>query len=157
MGLLDSLLGAAQQPAVQDFIKRYEQGAPWEGISHEEAVTRYQQVATQIPHDQYVAAAEEAFARLTPEQRMQFGKSLQARAQQQNVDVPGLTSADRTPQDPSSLATITSRLRQQSPGILSQLVGGAGGQDMNPVAKAAVAGIAAIAMKRMMGAPGGAP
>ena len=88
---------------------------------------------------------------------MQFGKSLQARAQQQNVDVPGLTAADRTPQDPSSLATITSRLRQRSPGILSQLVGGAGGQDMNPVAKAAVAGIAAIAMKRMMGARGGAP
>ena len=95
---------------MHDFIKRYEQGAPWEGISHEEAVTRS-----------------------------------------------GLTAADRTPQDPTSLATITSRLRQRSPGILSQLVGGAGGQDMNPVAKAAVAGIAAIAMKRMMGARGGAP
>jgi hypothetical protein len=150
MGLLDSLLGAAQQPALQDFIRRYEQGAPWDGISHDEAVSRYQQVARQIPREDYIAAAEEAFSRLTPEQRTQFGKLLQDRAQQQNVQLPEMgDERGQIPQDPKSLAMLTSSMRQQQPGSVSQLLGGAGG-GMNPLAKAALAGIAAMAVKRMM-------
>ncbi|HYZ90093.1 MAG TPA: hypothetical protein VE620_12415 [Myxococcales bacterium] len=156
MGLLDTLVGAAQQPALQDFIRRYEQGAPWDGISHDEAVCRYQQVAGQIPHEDYVAAAEEAFSRLTPEQRAQFGRLLQDRAQQQNVQLPEMGGdGGQVPQDPRSLAMLTSRMRQQQPGIVSQLLGGAGG-GMNPLAKAALAGIAAMAVKRMMTAHEGA-
>ncbi len=60
--------------------------------------------------------------------------------------------------DPRQLARMTSQYRQQDPGGLASLFGGGGGGgggmgDMlsNPLAKAALGGVAAIAMKRMMG------
>ncbi len=60
-------------------------------------------------------------------------------------------------QDPNYLAQVTGRMDQQQPGLLGQLLGGAGGGAggqgalANPIAKAALAGIAAVAMKKMMG------
>ena len=57
------------------------------------------------------------------------------------------------------MARMTSRMRQQQPGGLGALLGGGGGGgggggmgDMlgNPLAKAAMAGIAAMAVKQMM-------
>ena len=63
-------------------------------------------------------------------------------------------------QDAGYLAQATGRLHQQQPGILGQLLGGAlggggggGNQGMleSPIAKAALAGIAAMAVKQMMG------
>ena len=65
MGLLQGLLGS-QREEFDDFVNRYDQGAPWDGISQEEAVSRYQQVATQVPPDVYEQSAEEAFSRLSP-------------------------------------------------------------------------------------------
>jgi len=58
-------------------------------------------------------------------------------------------------QDPRELARVTARLRQQQPGGLGSLLGGGGGGGMgdmlgNPLAKAALAGIAAVAVKKMM-------
>jgi len=51
---------------------------------------------------------------------------------------------------------MTSRMEQQQPGILGQLLGGAGGSGAGgmlskPLAMAALAGVAAMAVKRMMG------
>jgi hypothetical protein len=49
---------------------------------------------------------------------------------------------------------MTSRMEQQQPGILSQLLGGGGGGAGslldNPLAKAALAGVAAMAVKQLM-------
>jgi len=165
MDLLQQILGGGQQrQQYQDFSTRYEQGAPWDGIDDREAYDRYQQVAPQLPPQLYQESAQEAFARLTPQQRLQLGQYLQHQAQQQ-----GLSSfqdrnqdgIDDRYQDPGYLAQATSHLEQQQPGILGQLLGGAlgggssrsgGGQGMleSPVAKAAMAGIAAMAVKKMM-------
>jgi hypothetical protein len=46
MTMLDSLLGGGQKQELDDFVNRYDQGAPWEGISDQEAIGRYQQVAS---------------------------------------------------------------------------------------------------------------
>jgi hypothetical protein len=72
-------------------------------------------------------------------------------------------------QDPGYLSQMAGQMNQQQPGLLGQILsgalgsgmgggfgagmsGGTGGQGMlnNPVAKAALAGIAAIAVKKMM-------
>jgi hypothetical protein len=57
-------------------------------------------------------------------------------------------------QDPGYLAQATGRMEQQQPGILGQLLGGAAGGSPgmleSPIAKAALAGIAAMAVKKMM-------
>jgi hypothetical protein len=90
---------------------------------------------------------------------MQLAQYLQQQAQQQNVPFPHQGGTEAF-QDPGYLAQVTGQMHQQQPGILGQLLGsalggggGAGGQSMldSPIAKAALAGIAAMAVKQMMG------
>lgn len=173
MGLfegLQSLLGGAQggqqqqqRQDYQDFVRRYDQGSPWSGVSDQEAMQRYQQVAPRLSPQEYQESAQEAFARLSPQERLQLGQYLQQQARQQGVNVPDLNGdgIDDRLQDPAYLAQATGRMQQQQPGLLGQLLGGAAGggggaggvgQVMaNPLARAALAGIAAVAVKRMMG------
>ena len=176
MGLfegLQSLLGGRQGGAqqqrrdYQDFVGRYEQGAPWDGISDQEAAQRYQQVASRLSPQEYELSAEEAFARLSPQERLQLGRLLQQQARQRGVDAPDLNGdgIDDRLQDPGYLARAAGRTDQQQPGLLGQLLGagapggaqagwgaagGAGNLLSNPLAKAALAGIAAVAVGRVM-------
>src|ERR687886_474403 len=134
MGLFEALLGGrgGGQPPRQefeDFANRYEQGPPWAGISDQEAVQRYQQVAPHCSPEVYQQSAEEAFARMSPQERMQFAQYLRQRAQQQNVQIPDINQdgIDDRLQDPAYLAQVTSRMHQQQPGLLGQLLAGAVG------------------------------
>ncbi len=170
---LGSLLGGGQQQQqYRDFVQRYEQGHPSEGYSGQEVMQRYQTVAANASPELYQQSAEQAFARLTPQERQQFFQFLQQRAQQQGVPFQDLDRDgidDRMQQDPRALAQMTARMEQQQPGLLGQLLGGvlggpqssaqpggmgnAGGVGAmldNPVAKAALAGIAAMAVKNIM-------
>jgi hypothetical protein len=131
----------------QDFVSRYEQGPPYEGISDEEAYHNYRQVAGRLSPQEYEESAAEAFQRLSPQERMQFAQMLQQRAGGQFGGFQG--------DDPRELARVMSGYRQQDPGGLASLFRGGGGGmgDLlnNPLAKAAIGGMAAMAMKRMMG------
>ena len=159
MSFLESVLGGGQQrQEFQDFTQRYDQGPPWQGISDQEAYNRFQQVAPQLPPQTYQQSAQQAFERLSPQQRMQLGQYLQQQAQQQNVVFPHQGGTEAF-QDPGYLAQVTGQMHQQQPGVLGQLLGsalgggGGGGQSMleSPIAKAALAGVAAMAVKQMMG------
>lgn len=166
MNVLGNLFGGGQDADHHDFINRYEQGLPHEGYSDEEVSNRYQQVSRQVPQDVYQESAQEAFSRMSPQERMQFGQQMQQYSRQQNYNFPDLDQdgQDDRYQDPRYLAQATSRVHQQQPDMLSQLLGGATGGLMggggggnvfgNPLAKAAMAGIAAIAAKKMMGGGG---
>lgn len=166
MDLLQNLLGGGQQrQEYEDFMNRYDQGSPYDGISGDEAYRRYQQVAPQLPPDVYEDAARESFSRMSPQERMQFGQQLQQRSRQQGINFPDLNQdgIDDRYQDPNFLAQMTGRMHQQQPNLLGQLLGGgqqqqAGGGigDMlnNPLAKAALGGIAAMAVRRMMSGGG---
>ncbi len=151
LDFLQNLLGGTQQrQSYQDFVNRYQQGAPHEGYTDQEVVDRYNQVAPQLPPNVYQESAEQAFARLSPQERMEFGRWLQARAQQQNVSLPPMGNEQQW-QDPRVLAQTTTQLQQQQPDILSQLLGGHSGTVLdNPLAKAALAGIAAMAAQRIL-------
>jgi hypothetical protein len=174
MGLfegLQSLLGGnqgsqggqqQQRQEYQDFVRRYEDGPPWTGVSDQEATQRYQQVAPQLSPQEYQQSAQEAFSRLSPQERQQFGEYLRQQARQQGVSIPDLNrdGVDDRLQDAGHLAQVTSQLHQQQPGLLGNLLGRSGGAAQggdplqnilaNPLAKAALAGIAAVAVKRMM-------
>ena len=156
MDLLGQLLGGGQRrEEYQDFVNRYDTGAPWDGISDQEAYSRYQQVAPQLPPQMYQESAQEAFSRLTPQQRLQLGQHLQQQTRQQGYNVPDLNrdGIDDRLQDPAYLARATGQLHRQQPGILGDLLGGGGGGQgtlQSPIAKAALAGIAAVAVKKMM-------
>jgi hypothetical protein len=125
MNMLEQLLGGGQQrQEYQDFTQRYDQDPPWQGISDQEAQSRFQQVAPQLRPDLYQQSAQQAFERLSPQQRMQLGQYLQQQAQQQSVPFPHQGGTDAF-QDPGYLARVTGRMHQQQPGILGQLLGSA--------------------------------
>ena len=163
MDLLGSVFGGQQKQEYEDFSTRYEQGAPWDGISDDEAYNRYSQVAPQLPPDVYQQSARESFSRLSPQQRMELGQHIAQRAPQYGVSFPDLNQDGRDDrlQDPDYLAQMTGRIHQQQPGLLGQILGGAGGGAggggqgggmlQSPIAKAALGGIAAMAFKQMTG------
>ena len=154
MNLFENLFGGQQRQEAEDFLNRYQRGHPSEGYSEEEVMQHYQTATGSVPDDIYEQSAEESFARLSSQERKEFFQFLRQRAQQQvaqdftdfNQD-----GVDDRYQDPHELAQLTTRIRRQQPGFLEQLLGG-GGQGMlsNPLAKGALAGIAAMAMRKKM-------
>jgi hypothetical protein len=164
MGILDDLRGGQRKKDFQDFVNRYDQGHPSEGYSDEEVLQRYKDVAHAVPPDQYARAAQEALARLSPEERAEFVRMLQERAQARNVPLP-----ERMESNPKDLGSVLTDLHQ-TPGRLRDLLGGgtpapgqgAGAQAQggglgsltsilgSPLAKAALAGIAAMVARKVM-------
>jgi secreted protein with Ig-like and vWFA domain len=103
MNLLQDLLGGGQKKEeYQDFVNRYQQGQPSEGYTGQEAAQRYQQVATQLPPAAYQQAAEQAFAQMSPEQRMQLAQMLQQQAMQQGSSSPPCRCRLNTIKTPAS-------------------------------------------------------
>ena len=153
-GFLQNLLGGGQQrQEYQDYVNRYDQGHPSQGYSNQEVADRYQQVARQLPPDVYQQSAEEAFNRMSPQERQEFGRYLQQRAQQQGMSFPDMNQdgVDDRLQDPRELARMTTRMHEQQPDMLSQLLGGKSGTALdNPMVKAAAAGIAAMAARKIL-------
>lgn len=170
MTFLQNMFGGNQDAErdYRDFVNRYEQGSPHEGYSDEEVLNRYQQVSRQLPPDLYQESAQEAFSRMSPQERMQFAQYLQQQTQQQNYNFPDVDhdGQDDRYQDPNYLARATGRMHQQQPDLLSQVFSGVAGNSLggqrggnilnNPLAKGAMAGIAALAMKKLMNRGGSA-
>jgi hypothetical protein len=127
MGLTDMLQDSGRRGQIEDFVKRYDQGQPWEGISDDEATQRHDEVASQLDDVEYEESAREAFQKLEPKERREVARSLQ----QGETD------------DPSELARATTQARKEQPDLLKDLMG-------NPALKGAVAGIAAQAAKRFL-------
>jgi len=157
--LLERLVGGPEKRTeYNDFIDRYDRGSPYDSIPDHEAAQRYQQVAPGLSSDQYRDSAEEAFSRMSPQERGEFSRWLRTRASQQGVSVQDYDLNDdgiddRVQNDPGELARMTTSVREQQPNILEQLMGGGGtgGTFDNPIAKVAFAGIAAFAAQRLMG------
>lgn len=151
MGLLEGLLGAVGQQGAGDFIQRYERGSPWDGVGDRETLDHYGRVAGALGPEEYRQSAEATFSRFSPDERRQYGQHLAQQARQQDFGVP---DDARAYEDPRALADMTAQLHGAGPGVLRGLLGGGaggGGALANPLAKAALAGIAAMAMKRVMG------
>jgi hypothetical protein len=160
MGILDDLLdGGQRQKDYRDFVNRYEQGAPSEGYSDQEVLKRYSEVSHAVPSDQYAKAAQEALGKLSPEERAAFVKILQERAAAR-----GVTLSREVQSGPKELGQVLTDLHQK-PGQLRDILGGDDIQPQgqaqgsspigdllaSPMAKAVLAGIAAMVVKRYMG------
>ena len=158
MDLLQGLMGGGQRQQFEDFANRYERGAPWDDINDDEAMSHYQQVAPRLSRQDYEESAYESFSRLSPDQRRQFGQYVAQRAPEYGVSFPdvNMDGQDDRLQDRRFLAQMTGRIHEQQPGLLGQLLGGGGGGGLgggmlqSPIAKAALGGIAAMAVRRMM-------
>ncbi len=159
MDMLQNLLGGGQKrQEYEDFVGRYDQGAPYEGISDDEAISRHDEIASHVSDDDYELSAQEAFERLSPQERKELAGMLRQHGRQRQVDLGEFDDDDdERDADPRQLARMTRHVRKQQPNMMSQLLGAAGGGGGggmggmlgNPVAKAALAGVAAMAAKKM--------
>jgi hypothetical protein len=164
-------LGGSQQDH-QDFVERFRRGP--RAVSDEEAASRYEEVAPNLPPEVYQQSAQEVFAQLTPEQRMQLGQAWIQSARQQGQSFPDINQdgIDDRLQDPDYLAQTATQVQQKQPGLLSQLLGGGrpapsggapapsrlssagmGGMLGSPMAKGILGGIAAAGLMNMLSGP----
>ena len=161
MNLLEMLMGSSQtREGFKDFLNRFEEGPPAEGYEDQEVLDRYGEVAHRASPSDYEEAARDAFGRLSQADQEEFGQLLAGRAQSRRLDLPGLTPTQGQGfGDVDWLANITSQIHQQ-PGLLRDLLGGltgnretssSGGILSSPLAKAALAGIAAMLVKKVLG------
>src|SRR5215212_10091618 len=116
-------LGGSHQDQ-KDFVDRFRQEP--RAVSDEEAASRYEQVVPNLPPDVYQQSAQEVFAQLTPEQRMQLGQALVQSARQQGQSFPDVNrdGIDDRMQDPDYLAQTATQVQQEQPGLLGRLFGG---------------------------------
>jgi hypothetical protein len=158
MGILDELTGGGKrQKEYRDFVDRYQQGDPSEGYSDQEVLKRYGEVSHAVPPDQYAQAAQEALSKLSPEERAEFVKMLQDRAAARGVTLPGKMAPE-----PKELGQVLTDLHKK-PGQLRDMLGGGAAEPQeqasspitdiltSPMAKAVLAGIAAMVVKGVMG------
>jgi hypothetical protein len=160
MVILEDVLGGGQRhKEYSDFVDRYQQGEPSQGYSDQEVLKRYGEISHAVPADQYAQAAQEALSKLSPEDRAVFMKMLQDRAAAKGITLPGKVTPE-----PKELGQVITDLHKK-PGQLRDMLGSAAAQpqeqgsasnpisDMlsSPMAKAVLAGIAAMVVKRVMG------
>ena len=162
MSLMEMLSGGSpRRQEYEDFVQRYDQGEPWDGISDDEAASRHDEIQQHLSDDDYELSAREAFERLNPQQRREMARMLRANGRQHGVRFDeDDDDDDERDTDPRRLARMTRKARKQKPDMIGQLLGGGGGRGGggggggmmgNPLAKAALGGVAAMAAKRMFG------
>jgi hypothetical protein len=114
-----------------------------------------------VSPDQYAQAAQEALSKLSPEERAAFVKMLQDRAAARGVTLPRQVAPE-----PKDLGQVLTGLHAK-PGQLRDMLGGGAAQPQeqasgsspitdiltSPMAKAVLAGIAAMVVKRVMSRP----
>jgi hypothetical protein len=147
----------------RDFVNRYEQGPPSEGYGNDEVLRNYRAVTDRLSPEQYQEAAAESFSRLSKEERRQMRRAMKKKTGGR---------IDAASDDPRDLAKAASRFQQEesaSGGLASLFDFGGGGDDDqkrgglvdakrdeggdlldNPLAKAALAGVAAFAVKKFL-------
>ncbi len=175
MNFTNNFVGSHREE-YRDFVERYDRGAPYDNISDEEAINRYREVAPQLSDEDYRYAAREAFSRMTAKERTGFGRQLRDQTLQQGYDFPDRRRDDQDTRfrDPDYLAQVTGMVHRENPSLLESTLGGggaglvggmlgngitggegaaSGGESMsdNFIAKAAIAGIAAMAIKQALG------
>jgi hypothetical protein len=171
MDLFEILMGGgSKRQEYEDFGRRYEQGPPWEGYTDQEVLDRYGEVAHKLPAADYEAAVREALSRLSPGEQAAFLRDLQdrTRGRESSLREPRQETGGR---DLDQLARSVRELHEE-PGRLRDALtrqqggeprGVPGGIDpappapslgeglfQSPLAKAAIAGITAMLVRRML-------
>jgi hypothetical protein len=163
--LLGGLFGTQDQDdepvrrrRARDFVDRYERG-DYGQLNDEEVLQNYRAATAHLSPDEYRQAAKETFRQMSPEQRRELKRYLKHRSGGR-FDAPG--------EDPDELARAAEQFQQQDKdGGLASLFGfgesgNAAGRSAgdtakgmldNPVVKVALAGVAAMAAKRLLDKP----
>ena len=126
------------------------QSGQYQDISHQDAVNAYQNAVQQAPPEVVEQAHEQAFSQLPMQQRQQVVQQFQQAANDPQQPFNYGFSGGPQDYDPRNVGRMVTQAQQQQPDLLQQVLG-PGGVLSNPMAKAALVGVAAIAAQRLMG------
>jgi hypothetical protein len=139
----------------RDYVDRYERGA-YDQIGDDEVLHNYRAATSQLSPDEYQRAATDAMRQLSPEQRRELRRELKRRSRDRfdaSDDSPEelartMRRADEEDQGGGGLAGLFGFGGSNASAGQSQ-GGGIGGMLDNPVAKVAMAGVAAMVAKKL--------
>jgi hypothetical protein len=120
MGILDSLFGSKSEEPQNEVTQPQRREAPPQNRlqnADEQALARYRYMLQTAPPEELEKAHEEAFTRLTPEQR-------KLALQQMSQVVPESEARDLS-EDPRTLARAATRAEMRQPGAMERMFGGA--------------------------------
>ncbi len=160
--LLGGLFGAQddddddrRRGRARDFVDRYERGA-YDQMGDDEVIHNYRTAASRLSPDEYQRAAADALRQMDPEQRKELRREMRRRSRDR---------FDASDDSPEELARAMRRADEedQGGGGLAGLFGfggdssankprdggGIGGILDNPLAKVAMAGVVAMAAKKL--------
>ena len=163
--LLGGLFGAQddddddkRRGRARDFADRYDRGA-YDQMGDDEVIHNYRAASSRLSPEEYQMAAAEAMRNMDPEQRRELRREMKRRSRDR---------FDANDDSPEELARAMQRADQedQGSGGLAGLFGFGGGDDKNdnraqpqgggiggmldnPLAKVAMAGVAAFAAKKL--------
>ncbi len=129
MGILDALFGRKDDQQQPNNQARPPYGAPQNARrerpqnADEQALARYRYMLQTAPPEQIEAAHEEAFGRLTPEQRQL--------ALQQMTEMTPPGEAGQLSNNPRDLARAATRAEMRQPGAMQRMFGGANATGQN--------------------------
>jgi hypothetical protein len=176
MDLFDVLLGGGtKRQEYEDFARRYDEGPPWEGYSDREVMDRYGEVSHKLPAEDYEAAVRDALSRLSPAEQGELLRTIQERtggrdaATSARVSGAGrsgglddlVRSVQELHEEPGRLRQVLAGPSERTSTGQSRIPGGfgtgapgiPGGLESiigSPLGKAALAGITAMLVRRML-------
>jgi len=174
-----------RRPQARDFVNRFEQGPIDQGYSDEEAYEHFSRVSQHADPETMQRAAEQTFSRMSPQERQQFAQLMQQQMGGQGGnfsddprEMAGMVARVQK-ENPGGLASLFGGGGGGLGGMLGGLLGGGGGNSGGggglgglmgggnsgggggggllggTLGKVAMGGIAAYAMKELMGGGGG--
>lgn len=155
--ILKNIFGGGTPDNYEQRSQQYQQGYQRGNVGHlddNEVFDRYQRTVQQAPPDVVEQAHQEAFNRLPPAERQRIVDQFRQASNDPNqpFSYPGFTNGPQD-YDPRQMGGMFRQAQQQQPDLLQQVLG-PGGALSNPMAKMAMAGVAAIAAQRLMGGGG---
>jgi hypothetical protein len=121
MGWLDRLFGRGEESRAREPQPTSAGVGGQAALSDEQALARYHYMLKTAPPEAIEQAHEEAFAKLTPDQRAQVLRELSA--QTPESERAALAGRD----DPKSLARLATRAEMRQPGTMERTFGRSGG------------------------------
>ena len=139
------------QQMYQQYANHWDQGT-YAQIPDQEAYDNYRQFVQNAPPQVVQQAHEQYYQQMPQEQRGGLLQSLLDALMQRGITPQhmGLQTTDPSRMSPQEAARVTSYAQQQQPDLLHQIMG-PGGPLGSTGTKMAVAGIAAIAAKHILG------
>ncbi len=155
MDVLKNIFGGGTPDNYEQRAQQYQQGyqsGQLGGLSDQDVAQRYQQTVQYAPPEVVQQAHEEAFSRLSPQDQQQIVNQFQQAHNDPNqaFQYPQFNNGGQQRYNPGQIGGMVRQAQRQQPDLLQSMLG-QGGALSNPMAKMAMAGVAALAAQRIMG------